>query len=290
MEVAWEELGAGIAAGLAQDSLLHPLDTLRARLDTGATSSSARASGSPVQAMLLEARAVAAADGLRGLYRGYTMCLSMSAPANALYFGSYRASRRALQPTADMGVPAPARDAAAGISAEVVASLLWTPLDVVKQRIQVAPHGLGAFGAARAACLEVGVKGLWRGYFAGLAVWGPFSSIYFASYEFLREMIGRSGGPQNPSAKESIPAGLGAGALAALSTQPLDCAKTRIQVGAVPRDSGLLAIVRKVYSEEGMRALWRGGAARALWLTPGCAITITVFEAVEPLLKRLIRP
>ena len=34
-----------------------------------------------------------------------------------------------------------------------------------------------------------------------------------------------------------------------------------------------------------MRALWRGGAARALWLTPGCAITITVFEAVERLLK-----
>ena len=40
----------------------------------------------------------------------------------------------------------------------------------------------------------------------------------------------------------------------------------------------------QVYAEEGARALWRGAAARALWLTPGCAITITVFEAVERLL------
>ena len=38
----YQELVAGMAAGLTQDALLHPLDTLRARLDTGVSSATAR--------------------------------------------------------------------------------------------------------------------------------------------------------------------------------------------------------------------------------------------------------
>ena len=246
MSFRYEELVAGMAAGLTQDALLHPLDVLRARLDTGVSSASARSAGSPAAALWHEAQAVAAADGVRGLYRGYTLCLTASAPANALYFGSYRASRR----TMGDSVPAGARDFLAGLSAECIASLLWTPLDVLKQRMQVGPTDLGTMGATRDACSAVGVVGLWRGYFAGLAVWGPFSATYFAAYEALRRAMG-SGDEKEASAKESIPAGLGAGASAALLTQPLDCAKTRIQVGAVSRDQGLLSVMRQVRCFDG---------------------------------------
>ena len=35
-------------------------------------------------------------------------------------------------------------------------------------------------------CVIVAMGGLWRGYLAGVMVWGPYSSIYFCSYEFLR--------------------------------------------------------------------------------------------------------
>ena len=281
MEYRYQELVGGMAAGLVQDALLHPLDVLRARLDTGVSSATARSAANPATALWCEAQSVAALDGMRGLYRGYTLCLAASAPANALYFGSFKASQRAL---GDTSVPAAGRDFIAGLSAECVASLLWTPLDVLKQRMQVGPTDLGTLGATRDAC-RVGVVGLWRGYFAGLAVWGPFSASYFAMYEGLRRAMGSGDGATEASARQSIPAGLGAGAAAALLTQPLDCAKTRIQVGAVPRNLGLLSVMRRVYVQEGAESLWRGGAARTLWLTPGCAITITVFEAVERLLR-----
>ncbi|EOD24647.1 mitochondrial carrier protein [Emiliania huxleyi CCMP1516] len=281
MEYRYQELVGGMAAGLVQDALLHPLDVLRARLDTGVSSATARSAANPATALWCEAQSVAAVDGMRGLYRGYTLCLAASAPANALYFGSFKASQRAL---GDTSVPAAGRDFIAGLSAECVASLLWTPLDVLKQRMQVGPTDLGTLGATRDAC-RVGVVGLWRGYFAGLAVWGPFSASYFAMYEGLRRAMGSGDGATEASARQSIPAGLGAGAAAALLTQPLDCAKTRIQVGAVPRNLGLLSVMRRVYVQEGAESLWRGGAARTLWLTPGCAITITVFEAVERLLR-----
>ena len=175
-----EELIAGMAAGLAQDALLHPFDTLRARLDTGMSTSAASRASSSAGALLLEARAVSMVDGMHGLYRGYTFCLLASLPANALYFGTYRASRRVLQPVTDAGMlPAAGRDFASGLGAECVASLVWTPLDVVKQRMQVAPRGLGAVRAAQEACGAVGIQGLWRGYFAGLAV-STLTSLFIA--------------------------------------------------------------------------------------------------------------
>lgn len=145
---------AGCAAGAAQDMFLHPIDTLRARLDVGgptkvgtATAQSANfgastSLGNPARMMLHEARTVIAADGLLGLYRGYGLCLIGSAPANALYFSSYQVLKRLLRPAGLDGQPSAAgasfvRDSAAGFGAEVVAAGLWTPLDIVKQRMQV---------------------------------------------------------------------------------------------------------------------------------------------------------
>ena len=266
------ELAAGCAAGLTQDALLHPLDTLRARLDMGVgTSSAASRSDGPFVAMVREAQSL----GPRGLYRGYAWCLCASAPCNALYFGSYSAVRRVTHRGHESSAVG---DALAGFVAEALASLLWTPADVVKQRLQVGPRGLFAADAARDAYDRAGsILGLQRGYFAGLAVWGPFSASYFAAYEAL---IRQLGGHEAAGVGEDLAAGVTAGATSALLTQPLDCAKTRIQVGAVGQSESLLGVVMQIWRAEGARALWRGSAARALWLAPGCGITITIFQAV----------
>ena len=54
-----------------------------------------------------------------------------------------------------------------------------------------------------------------------------------------------------------------------------------MQVGAVEASAGIVDTLRLVLAEGGQAALWRGALARALWLAPGCGITITVFEAVD---------
>ena len=282
--VLLDELLAGSCAGLVQDALLHPIDTLRARLDVTTTTKRAN----PLASMLHEASAVVRQDGFSGLYRGYTLCMVGSAPANALYFSSYQVWKRILTPATTSAAPAssPLRDAASGLGAELIAALLWTPLDVVKQRLQVAPAELGTLSAARAATATAGLAGLWRGYWAGICVWGPFSSSYFATYEALRDVIGRDEGGGARAVMESATAGVGAGAAAACITQPLDCAKTRLQVGATPAEANLFQVLRGVYANEGMHALMRGAGARALWLAPGCGITISVFEIVSKALDR----
>ena len=165
------ELVGGLAAGLSKDVLLHPVDTLRARLDvTHVGSASGRG---PLAATVNELRSILAADGLAGLYRGYALCLLGSTPASALYFGSYHAMRRLLSGDDNVQGSSPWRDAGAGAGAEVIASLLFTPLDVLKQRMQVAPVGTSVSDVVRGACAGIGLGGLWPGYFARITVWAP---------------------------------------------------------------------------------------------------------------------
>ena len=281
------ELVGGLAAGLSKDALLHPIDTLRARLDVTVARS---VSSSPLAATVNELRSVIAADGFAGLYRGYTLCLLGSTPASALYFGSYHAMRRVLSGDDNVHGSSPWRDAGAGAGAEVIASLLFTPLDVLKQRMQVAPVGTGVADVVRGACAGIGAGGLWRGYFAGITVWAPYSAAYFSAYEAFRDAlrsVGSGGeGGEGANAAQSASAGAAAGGVAALVTQPLDCAKTRIQVGQagqvgkVPGPVEIFTVVRQVWLDEGASALARGGLARMMWLAPASAVTITVFESV----------
>ena len=265
------ELLGGCAAGLTQDALLHPVDTIRARLNAGGAADA----GGTASALLSEARAVVRADGVAGLYRGYGFCLAVSPLCNAIYFGSYRASRRYFDGSG------PLHDGAAGFTAECLASTFWTPADIVKQRMQVAPStGLGVADAARASIAAAGgVHGLWRGYLASLAVWGPFSCWCFALYEATKAWLG---GDDDAAATASVnmAAGLSPGSVCRPHAAA-GCVRTRMQVGAVEASAGIVDTTRLVLAEGGQAALWRRALARALWLAPGCGITITVFEAVD---------
>ena len=58
-------------------------------------------------------------------------------------------------------------------------------MDVVKQKQQALVVGnVGPFEGLRRVYAEGGVrKGLMRGYMSGVATYGPFSAIYFLTYE-----------------------------------------------------------------------------------------------------------
>ena len=232
------ELVGGLAAGLSKDALLHPIDTLRARLDVTRVGSA-----SPLAATVNELRSILAADGLAGLYRGYALCLLGSTPASALYFGSYHAMRRVLSGDDNVQGSSPWRDAGAGAGAEVIASLLFTPLDVLKQLMQVAPVGTSVADVVRSACAGIGVGGLWRGYFAGITVWAPYSAVYFSAYEAFRDAFRSAGscdGGEGANAAQSASAGAAAGGVAryyicgvAMCTKwpptPLYCSKNSLR-------------------------------------------------------------
>ena len=320
---------AGCFAGVAQDAVFYPLDTMRSRLDVGVLRphdvhvSSQFADQGPLRAFTSVVReALSGKEGWRGLFGGYRVQLAMSGPCNAIYFSAYRETRRRLGTEAD-GVSVAWKDVVAGTVAELLAGLLWTPLDVVKERLQVKSQVLAEDGrrpssvTARAVLREVvaerGVGGLWRGYWcvgswsslgvresclpiafvylgltthltvplrAGIAVWGPFSGLFFAFNELFKGWATGQSGASELSFASELACGVGAGAIAASFTQPLDAIKVRLQTGvnAGPSPETSLRVLRHVLASEGAAGLFRATLARALWLGPGCGFSVAAFQ------------
>ncbi len=75
---------------------------------------------------------VAKSEGLFGFYRGFGAVLSGVVPATALYFGGYESGKR-LMP-ADYGILG---DMLVGCYTQAIAGIVFTPVDIIKERMQV---------------------------------------------------------------------------------------------------------------------------------------------------------
>jgi hypothetical protein len=106
-----------------------------------------------------------------------------------MYFGSYDFMKNKLGSLAPESAQ-PAVHFTAGLIANGVGGLAWTPMDVVKQRMQVQSSEVASTGNYKSSMHGVaqvvkneGVRGLYKGYVAGWLTFGPFSAVYFLSYE-----------------------------------------------------------------------------------------------------------
>ncbi|TPX66698.1 hypothetical protein SpCBS45565_g04298 [Spizellomyces sp. 'palustris'] len=133
----------------------------------------------------------------------------------------------------------------------ILTSLLVTPFDVVKTRMQSSAYPLSTRSIVRVVVGSEGVKGLWRGLVPTLVMSVPSTVVYYIGYEDVRgRMVARWG--------EGVYAPLVAGGLArtlaATLTSPLELLRTRMQAGKMRRVRDVRAWVKS----EGVRGLWRG--------------------------------
>lgn len=108
----------------------------------------------------------------------------------------------------------------------------------------------------------------------------PFCCIQFPLYEYLKTVLAKSrsatGLPDAlPAWPDAALCGSAAGSFSAGVTTPLDVAKTRIMLSS-KKDAGqyskILPTLSRVYTEEGMPALFRGVVPRVLWIGLGGAV------------------
>jgi len=207
---------------------MYPLDTVKTHMQ-------ALKPGQPRNLSVLEVVRSIARDngGLGGYWRGCTAIASGCVPAHIALFTSYEYSKKRLL-TSD-GEHEPLRAAMCGACATVCHDLIITPMDVVKQRMQLGVHrGIG--DCLRATVRREGLGGLYRSMPTTLAMNVPFGGVLVASNESLKLSLGlgSSSGSSRPSEPGSelpwyfLSAGL-SGALASFATQPLDVVKTRLQ-------------------------------------------------------------
>eukprot|EP01112_Ceratiomyxa_fruticulosa_P011075 TRINITY_DN297_c0_g1_i1.p1 TRINITY_DN297_c0_g1~~TRINITY_DN297_c0_g1_i1.p1 ORF type:complete len:306 (+),score=44.53 TRINITY_DN297_c0_g1_i1:51-968(+) len=286
---------AGAAAGVIADSCMHPIDTIRARMQVQ------RGSTGLYKGTIHALISIIQQEGWTTLYKGYPIVVSATIPAHALYFVGYELSKKYLGKLNQNGkVPDAVIHFSSGFIADLFGSIVWTPMDVIKQRLQVqninsqtTKKYSGSFNALKTIIKEEGVTGLYRGIVPALATYGPLVGIYFASYEQIKKSFTNTFKYKDihelPFYLHLVSGGL-AGSFAAAVTCPLDVVKTRIQVqsrGTERYYKNTLHAFSTIFREEGLRAFTKGMSARILWIAPGNAITIAAYEHCKKFAKFL---
>lgn len=196
-DIDWEMLdksrffvfGAALFSGVS--AALYPVVVLKTRLQV---------SPSPLSS-LRTAAFIFRHEGPRGFYRGFGTSLTGTVPARALYMTALEVTKSAVGgATVQLGVPEPAAaavaNAAAGVSAAVAAQVVWTPVDVVSQRLMVQGSSGGAatryrngVDAFRKILMADGLRGLYRGFGMSILTYAPSNAVWWASYSLSQRTI-----------------------------------------------------------------------------------------------------
>ena len=261
---------------------MFPVDTIKTNMQVAPSSSSQ----SPAN-LLQVTRALVQERGVLRLYRGVTAVVIGAIPSHAVNYAAYEFFKR------KFGGDQPGHhvlaNAVAGSLATCAHDAVITPLDVVKQRLQVVNSRYsGVLHCVKAILREEGIGAFYASYPTTVLMNVPFMAVHFAGYESFKLLLtGADRQDEHGVAEELIAGGL-AGACAGLVSTPLDVVKTRIQTqmgGDRVRAKRALVVVKELWRAEGMRGFTRGASARVLYFMPSAAICWTTYETMKRLLK-----
>ncbi|KAL5723179.1 hypothetical protein ACHQM5_006604 [Ranunculus cassubicifolius] len=297
----WREFLWGAIAGAFGEGMMHPIDTVKTRIQSQAIMSASQVPKNIPQMV----RSVWVAGGVRGFYRGVVPGVTGSLATGATYFGVIESTKKWIEESHPKLGGHWAHFIAGGIG-DTLGSFIYVPCEVVKQRMQVQgtksswnsmalnntsgchmyEYYSGMFQAGKSIVKEQGPKGLYAGFGSTLARDVPFAGLMVMSYEALKDLTKYGKQKWFPdsdfhisSTFEGLVLGGLAGGFSAYLTTPLDVIKTRLQVqGPIIRYKGWLDAVTRIHRVEGTKGLFRGSIPRVVWYIPASALT---FMAVE---------
>lgn len=280
---------AGATARAASQATIHPLDTLKVRLQTGR-----KAAGSkgliPPGPVKLPADPYSALSNIGrkmgGLYKGVLSAAGGAGIAVGAYFAVYSvatnviARRTNLQPGT--------RAFVCGGLAAAGSSVVKVPLAVCIRSVQAGVYA-NALDAAVSITSAAGVRGLFTGYLPTLLEDIPDMACKFACYETLRSLhqavLVKD---RNLNAQEDFAIGAMAGAFAAAATTPLDVIKTNMMCSAANRPN-MITAAETVLKQEGVRGFFKGVGPRAASNGINSAIFFCCFEALRTVISNKIQ-
>ncbi|KAL7683232.1 putative mitochondrial carrier domain protein [Plasmopara halstedii] len=289
---------AGSAAGVAEHVSIFPIDTIKTHMQCQRCAVNIN----PHQLTAIQtARQLTAAEGPLRLFRGVSTMLGASLPAHAVYFSVFEAAKKSLG--ADTNMLTPMASGSAGVIATVCHDFIMTPMDVVKQRLQLGYYKgvadcfktvvINSVSLPHYCCegriytvngtdmpqviKQEGLRALYISFPTTLLMNLPYSMIMVSANETFKKVL-------NPSGEINILAyiasGAAAGALAGALTNPLDVAKTRLQTQSMMMLEEALCPSRTHCTQ----LQTRGGT---ITVPPSCSINShSGVERAEPVLRR----
>ncbi|KAK9069087.1 hypothetical protein SSX86_013203 [Deinandra increscens subsp. villosa] len=278
----WQFMISGSIAGMVEHMSMFPIDTIKTRMQV--------LGSCPIKSVGLRQalHSILKSDGPAGLYRGIGAMGLGAGPAHAVYFSVYETCKERFSRRNPNN---PAAHAAAGVVATVASDAVFTPMDVVKQRLQLgsgSPYR-GVFDCVRVVLKEEGFRAFYASYRTTVLMNAPFTAVHFATYEAAKRglMVG-----DDETLVVHATAGAAAGALAAAVTTPLDVVKTQLQCQGVCGcdryvNGSITDVLKTVVRKDGYKGLLRGWMPRMLFHAPAAAICWSTYEAGKSFFQEL---
>ena len=214
-------------------------------------------------------------------------------PAHALYFSSYEFVK-AQSPNQEEITPL--ISSLAGAAATTSHDMIMTPLDTIKQRIQLGHYNASVQTAIREIYFTEGIAAFYRSFPVTLATNVPYGMVMVSTHEWFKHAWMD---PDVPAWKTVLAASSVAGCVASAVTTPLDRIKTALQTQQLAptclRAQGMCPLqppvnwrqaAQVIYQQEGAAGFFRGLLPRVMSHTPAVAISWTTYETAKQYLMQ----
>jgi hypothetical protein len=296
------DLVSSSIAALCARTCTHWMDTVKVRVQTDKYDVQHAGKGKIVTTI----RNIAKTEGIGALWRGLGPALVFSVPALSCYLWTYDQFKHKVSPRLGLQETSPINHLVSAFAAETVSAAFWTPMEVLKEKLQAAPgamlemeHTINPNHASPSAQVDKRMtamqlskfiwntegfwKGFMKGYWISLVVFVPQSIIQFVCYERFKTMAARQ--QDVPVQDISFPSyllasGL-AGCIAGALVNPLDVVKTRYQVAGLSKGLTPWLMAKSMMYTEGWRSFTKGTFARMLWVAPNVMISLSVYESLK---------
>ena len=287
---AWKGFASGALGAMASGAVTHPIDLVKVRMQLhgecaststssggGGAGSAASAGSSKPPGMFRTGAMVFRQEGAFGLYKGLSASLLRQATFIGTKFGAYDVLKTAMRKyngnsvKADESLPF-YQFVACGIGAGAMGAIVGNPADLAMVRMQAdgrLPEHLrrnytNGLNAMLRVAKDEGVFALWRGsgptVNRAMIVTASQMAVYDKSKNTILEVAPSLGNGLVTQTMASFAAGL----VAALTSNPIDLAKSRLmsmkvdeKTGKMPY-SGTFDCLMKTARSEGIAALYKG--------------------------------
>ncbi|KAK6111204.1 Mitochondrial carnitine/acylcarnitine carrier protein [Brugia pahangi] len=276
---------AGGVGGAFCVAMGHPFDTVKVRLQT---MPKLLPGARPLYAGALDCtRQIIVKEGFFALYKGMSAPIIGITPLFAVYFGSCSLGKWLQQTSPDQEMTF-LQNLVSGSIAGICTTVIMVPGERIKCLLQVqhgdstspsSEHYTGPVDVFRKLYKQGGIRSIYRGTMATLLRDIPASSVYLATYEYLKKLFARDDITKNLSILSTLMAGGLAGIANWSICIPPDVLKSRLQTapeGKYP--GGIRDVFKEIMREEGPKALFKGFAPVMLRAFPANAACFLGFE------------
>lgn len=300
---ALKDIAYGSTAGVLAKYVEYPFDTVKVRLQSQDNFPGTQRLSGPLDAFKAAFRST---EGpIRSLYRGISAPLLGAAVETSSLFFSYRIAQDAwisASPTlrrekernnGKVELPFGAL-LMCGAASGAFTSLLLTPIELVKCKMQVPVDAYGAFKAPGPVQIitsifrNQGISGFWHGQLGTLIRETGGSAAWFGSYEGVKILFMKHDKSLETIDDIKIWQTLSAGATAGMAYNfafyPADTIKSRMQTEDARNTNmrgSFMTVGKDLWKQQGLKGFYRGCGITVFRSAPSSAIIFSIYEFLK---------